>query len=464
VEDDPEQAGLIGKILGKAGNGFELDWAPQLSEGLARLNQGGIDVVILDLGLPDSWGLETFTRAYEEQPGIPFVVLTGLGDEDLGIAAVRQGAQDYLVKGMVDGHLLSRSILYAVERRRAQEALLAERQRLYALLDGLPAAIYLKSPDYAIRFANWGFRERFGSPEGRRCYEIFYSKTAPCDICPAIEILRTQKSHVREWNQPDGKTYQIFYYPFHDVDGSPLVLTMGIDISERKQMEEALMDSEQKLRFLTTQLLTAQEDERRILSQGLHDELGHALLSMKLDLGAMEKQLLPEQTGLAENIAELSSYLDEVIENVRRLYLGLTPGDLEDLGLTAALKNLFEEFGRHQERISWSVNLENIDNLFSIRVETVVYRIFQEILTNIGKHADSTQVSIAAQRFADRAFFEVRDNGRGFDAQNGWQHSQKGGMGLLAMEERVRMLGGELQVWSREGQGTTITFTIPLEC
>ena len=79
------------------------------------------------------------------------------------------------------------------------------------------------------------------------------------------------------------------------------------DVTERHQAEEALKDSEKKLRFLTTQLLSAQEDERRRLSQGLHDELGHALLAMKLDLGAMSKQLLPEQTGLAENVKELMS-------------------------------------------------------------------------------------------------------------------------------------------------------------
>ena len=247
------------------------------------------------------------------------------------------------------------------------------------------------------------------------------------------------------------------------VQGQSQVLVTIQDISERKQMEEMLKDSTKKLRFLTAQLLTAQEDERKRLSRGLHDELGHALLAMKLDLRALAKQLLPEQTGLAENVDELMGYVDEVIENVRRLYLDLTPGDLEDLGLTAALQNLCDEFGRHHEKISWSVSLENIDALFPIRVQTAVYRIFQEILTNIGKHADPTQVSVAVQRRNGNTFFAVRDNGKGFDMQAGWQSSPQAGMGLLAMEERVRMLGGDLQLWSQENQGTKITFTIPLE-
>ncbi len=264
----------------------------------------------------------------------------------------------------------------------------------------------------------------------------------------------------------DGKAQEVTFLlctAHLSVQGQPQVLVTIQDISERKRMEEAQKYSEEKLRFLTARLLTAQEDERKRLSQGLHDELGHALLTMKLDLGALGKQLRPEQLELVENVSELMGYVDEVVENVRRLYLDLIPGDLEDLGLTAALKNLCEEFGRHQEKISWSVHLENIDSLLPIPVQTAIYRIFQEILTNIGKHADPTQVSVLAKRSDNRAIFEVEDNGRGFDMQGGWQSSPKAGMGLLAMEERIRMLGGDLQLWSRRNQGTTISFEIPLE-
>ena len=155
--------------------------------------------------------------------------------------------------------------------------------------------------------------------------------------------------------------------------------------------------------------------------------------------------------------------MDEVVESVRRLYLNLTPGDLEDLGLTAALKSLCEEFGRHQEKISWSINLDNIDKLFPIPVETALYRIFQEVLTNIGKHADPSEVEVTAESRDGQVCFKVRDNGKGFDMHNGWQSSVKAGMGLLALEERIRMLGGRLQVWSGKNQGTTITFSIPKE-
>ena len=99
VEDDIEQAALIAKIMAKTGNGFEISWVPQLSQGLERLEQGGVDLVVLDLGLPDSQGLNTFIQLYDKVPQVPVVVLTGLADENLGLAAVRHGAQEYLVKG-----------------------------------------------------------------------------------------------------------------------------------------------------------------------------------------------------------------------------------------------------------------------------------------------------------------------------------------------------------------------------
>ena len=246
VEDDIEQAGLIAKVMAKTGSGFEINWVPQLSQGLERLEQGGVDLVILDLGLPDSQGLETFIQVNKKVPNLPVVVLTGLADENLGLAAVRQGAQDYLVKGSVDYKALAQTIRYALERRRSQEALLEERQRLYSVLDALPAAIYLTAPDHIIRFANRTFREALGAWQGRRCYEIMYGRNEPCEVCPAQEVLETQ-SQVREITTDNGRTYQVYNYPFTESDGSPLILNMAMDITARKQAEEAAKEREEQL-------------------------------------------------------------------------------------------------------------------------------------------------------------------------------------------------------------------------
>ena len=273
VEDNPGDARLIREMLAEAeGASFEIDWAPQLSAGLEKLSRGEIDLVLLDLGLPDSRGLDTFVKAYAQAPQIPFVVLTGLDDQTLALSAVRKGAQDYLVKGQTDGEVLLRAIRYATERKRIEEelrlaneelsreieerraaelAVEAERQRLFSLLDGLPGLVYLKAPDYSLKFANRKFREICGDWEGKKCYEAIFKSKQPCEVCTQFQVLKTGKPSVKEATYPDShRTYQVHSYPFADVDGASLVLTLGIDVSERKQAEDDLKESERKYRLL----------------------------------------------------------------------------------------------------------------------------------------------------------------------------------------------------------------------
>ena len=124
IEDNPSDAHLIQAILGDAAaEGFVLERAERLAEGIDRLTAGGVDSVLLDLSLPDSHGLESFSRLHAEAPGVPIIVLSGLEDETVAVSAVHQGAQDYLVKGHVDGHVLVRAIRYAIERKRTGDQL-----------------------------------------------------------------------------------------------------------------------------------------------------------------------------------------------------------------------------------------------------------------------------------------------------------------------------------------------------
>ncbi|MFZ2088532.1 MAG: ATP-binding protein, partial [Desulfobaccales bacterium] len=195
----------------------------------------------------------------------------------------------------------------------------------------------------------------------------------------------------------------------------------------------------------------------------LHDELGHAFLAIKLQLRTLERGLTPEQKTLAEDIEALYPFIDGVLDKVRRLYFDLSPGNLEDLGLTGALRQMLDEFAKHHPDIRWKVKLDNLDADFSLPTQTVFYRIVQEILTNIGKHAKSSRVSVKVKRNPNAALFTVEDNGCGFDTSR--LHSlddPNQGLGLAAMAERVRMQGGTLEIISRENQGTRIACTLPL--
>lgn len=128
-------------------------------------------------------------------------------------------------------------------RKQAEQALEAERKRLFSLLDELPAFVYLRAPDYTIRFANRQFRERFGEPAGRPCYLARHHRSSPCIKCPSEHVFDSGNPVEWEWTAEDGRIYQIYDYPFTDVDGSPLILKLGIDISERKRAEADLVHS-----------------------------------------------------------------------------------------------------------------------------------------------------------------------------------------------------------------------------
>lgn len=159
VEDNPADVHLLRGALAESGGEFRLVAVGSLAEGLQRLTEGGIEVVLLDLSLPDAHGLETVTQANAAAPRLPIVVLTGLEDEALGVQAVRHGAQDYLVKGQVNGQLLVRAIRSAVERKRAEEAVLASEKNYRTLFDTSPDGIVITTIEGRLLDANRAFQE-----------------------------------------------------------------------------------------------------------------------------------------------------------------------------------------------------------------------------------------------------------------------------------------------------------------
>jgi two-component system sensor histidine kinase UhpB len=169
---------------------------------------------------------------------------------------------------------------------------------------------------------------------------------------------------------------------------------------------------------------------------------------------------LPPDSG--ELRGELENYREQVnaiIEKVRAIVRELGSSDLEHVGLAIAITSLVEELQKFQD-IKVSLEIDDIRGMFALEKKIIIFRIFQEILSNIAKHANPTQVCLSIKRQNSRVIFQIKDNGAGFDVQS--MPATKRGTGLMYMEVRVRMLGGSLEIWSQPGQGTRTEFIIPI--
>jgi len=215
-------------------------------------------------------------------------------------------------------------------------------------------------------------------------------------------------------------------------------------------------------RRLSHRFLNAQEDERRRIALELHDELGQDLSVLKLQFDFIKRQLSESQFALNDRIESISTTLSQTIEKVRGISRELIPSVLIDLGLAPALRWLIRTLAEHSN-IEVSSNIPGLEDLFSTEQQIALYRIFQEIFTNIRKHAQATLVSIDIGSEDSKVFFRVEDNGIGFDMQRIESISAaERGLGLAAMEERVKMLDGNVEIFSRVGTGTRVAFEIPI--
>ena len=349
------------------------------------------------------------------------------------------------------------------ERIQAEQKLEVERNKLKGILDTMADGVYIANPHHQIEYVNPSMEKEFGPVSGRKCYEYLHDRTEGCPGCKIFEVFAGKPTRWERYFIKTGKTYDLFDTPIINEDGTISKLAILRDITDRKQAETALRQSEKQLRSLTSQLLTAQEAERRRISGELHDELGQALAVIKLQLSRIGRNLNRDQRPLQEDCKYTLKCVDQVIEDVRRLSRDLSPFILEDLGLPGALRWMADEFTKHHQ-IQVLLDLPDMDHLLSDQAQIVIYRIFQETLTNIVKHAQATHVSIAIQKEAEMFSFKVEDDGKGFDLRHHEVRSvTEKGLGLTTMKERVRMLGGSLNIWSQEGEGTRITFQIPVE-
>jgi signal transduction histidine kinase len=227
--------------------------------------------------------------------------------------------------------------------------------------------------------------------------------------------------------------------------------------ADHQRTEDEFRRSTEQLRELSARLQSVREEERTRISRAIHDELGQTLTGLKMDVAWLQGHLDPEQPALLAKTQAMSDLIDTTVQVVRRISTELRPGIL-DLGLVATIEWQLQEF---QTRTGIKSNL--ISTLEETTLDddgsTAVFRILQEILTNVARHAQATQVAVILEETTEFLTLQVQDNGRGIAA--GEVQSPKS-IGLLGMQERARLRAGEVQFQGRPGQGTTVTVRLPL--
>jgi PAS domain S-box-containing protein len=240
------------------------------------------------------------------------------------------------------------------------------------------------------------------------------------------------------------------------------VVTVARDISERITAEEELRNSAQQLRALAGRLHTAREDESLRLARAIHDDLGHALTRLNMEVVFLEESLAKNASPRAEifqRTRAMSKLVEETVHAVQRIATELRPGLLDDLGLAAALEWQAEEFAKRTGiRCAWKQ--EATDAELPNKQTIVVFRIFQEILNNITRHAEATTVDLSCTVKGGTLTLSIHDNGKGFDEATLSPHES---LGLLGMRERALLIGGEIEIASAPGRGTTVSVITPVQ-
>ena len=248
------------------------------------------------------------------------------------------------------------------------------------------------------------------------------------------------------------------------------------EIVQRKSVEESLRKSEQhysrlleqshhlqeQLRHLSRQLLAAQEEERKKISRELHDEIAQTLTGINVQLATLKTEATVNTKGLQKKIAHTQRLVEKSVNIVHRFARELRPTVLDDLGLIPALHSFMKIFAKRtgihiQFTTITAGRIEQLDNA----TRTVLYRVAQEALTNVARHAQATRVEVNIAKLRNAICLKVKDNGKSFEAQRVLHSKQNTRLGLIGMRERLEMVGGSFGVESAPGKGTTIQAQIP---
>lgn len=246
------------------------------------------------------------------------------------------------------------------------------------------------------------------------------------------------------------------------------------EIARRRKVEETLRRSERhtglllsrsqrqqdELRLLSRRVLSAQEDERKRISRELHDVVAQMLTGIHVRLATLKVEAAAHNKSFSRKISHTQRLVEKSVDVVHRFALELRPAVLDDLGLIPALQAFMKRLAKETGLRASLTAFPGPDGLSSAQ-RTALYRVAQEALTNVVRHAQAGRVDVSLRRLPDAMWMQIRDDGRSFDVERTWRGRKSRSLGLIGMRERVEMLGGSLSIDSAPGRGTTLQAQIP---
>jgi PAS domain S-box-containing protein len=350
------------------------------------------------------------------------------------------------------------------ERKLAEEELKREKEILAKIFNNIPAMIGFIGADGGVKLVNPAWEQTIGwtLKELREQNVDIFAEAYP-DPSYRQSVLDFVAAATGEWTDlkikvRDGRVIDAACAVVRLSEGTKIAIAR--DVTERKRAAEQLEEANRQLRILSSQLFHIQDEERRHLARELHDEIGQALTAAKINL----KIIAPDVPAkVASRLEDSVAVLDHLLQQVRQLSLDLHPSLLEDLGLTAALRSLLDQQAQRAGIRSQFYASESFENLDSA-VQTAGFRIAQEAITNVLRHAKAKSVGVHLQGDAGELQIRIVDDGTGFDVAEVGRHAHNGaGFGLMGMRERAALVGGRVQIISSPGKGTKVEVSLPLK-
>jgi PAS domain S-box-containing protein len=355
------------------------------------------------------------------------------------------------------------------EQQRLTETLRHNERQFRALIENTHDAIGRLTPDFRLIYANPALEALCRLPlveaRGRPARDAF-GDNSQVDIMADMvrEVAQSGTSLEEEMiHGIDGPIDKQLHYlvqlvPERDANGEVTsVLSLARDITNIRKAERRLADSNQQLRELTSRRESAREEERKLIAQEIHDELGQHLTALRMGISMLNLQFGAQAPGLSDAVDGLMQLCDRTIQVVRSIATSLRPAVL-NMGLYPALEWLINEFRQHT-RIACELTTHSEEPALTDDQATTAFRIVQEALNNVARHSGATRTMVSLERIDGAYRLDIADNGRGFDPGS----VNKRSLGLAGMRERGISLGGEVVIFSHPGQGTTVQATLPIK-